>query len=656
MQELLGNRPDGKAVSVPSGVDEALRLAGSGLPIFPLRPSEQTYSNPDLAAALGVPEPPQGAGGFNFATTDPDSIRAMWRDRPSAEIGIRTGAASGFYVLDIDKKKGKDGFAALQAKGLEPPSTYWSNTRNGGRHYYYKIPREGSHRFPSDSSIGPGIDRKGDGGYVRWYGEAFGGESLPIAEPPAWMLASAGQKADRQPLGTMQTVPAHIVEAALDEIHPNDCDYDDWRNITAAYRGAGGKREKWDQWCTGYDTADEDGKPRRNDLAANNTLWRSLERGTELGWPYLARHAPLAQAWAAFGQPLPAPPANVPPMPANDTKRRSVDAGGFFIRVADMVPRPPVFLIDRLLEQDALASLFGDPASGKSLVAIEMAGCVSKGEPFHGHAVRAGAVFYVAGEGKNGLRRRFAAWEELRGVSIADAPLFASTAAVQLLDAESAAIVTAAIDGLAGQHGTPRLIVIDTLARNFGPGDENSTADMNTFVAALDRLRERYPGATVLLVHHSGHGEKSRGRGSSVLRGAVDKEYRVEKKGETVMLSNSKMKDAPPPPAMQFELVEAAGSVALEYSGEPGASSGGLSPNDRTGLEAFQAVAIDGAASDDDWRAEFYDRLGSEMKNDSKKRAYHRSRTRLVNGKYLQSADDGQNYKLAPMPGQMPDR
>src|SRR3546814_15559765 len=63
-------------------------------------------------------------------------------------------------------------------------------TRSGGRHYYFSIPRDGSRRYVSDAGmIASGADRRGDGGYVRWYGSAFGySGSVPMAPPPDWML------------------------------------------------------------------------------------------------------------------------------------------------------------------------------------------------------------------------------------------------------------------------------------------------------------------------------------------------------------------------------------------------------------------------------------------------------------------------------------
>lgn len=200
-----------------------------------------------------------------------------------------------------------------------------------------------------------------------------------------------------------------------------------------------------------------------------------------------------------------------------------------FVAVGNLEFRPPEFLIDGLIEASALGLLFGDPGCGKSFLAVDIALSLATGTPFHGLAVKQGAVFYIAGEGHNGLARRFAAWAHDRDVSIANAPLFVSTRPAQFLDAASANAVAEAVEGLAALHGAPALIIIDTLARNYGPGDENSTSDMSAFVAAVDDLKARFPGCTVLIVHHSGHAEKGRARGAMALKGALDFEYRLER-------------------------------------------------------------------------------------------------------------------------------
>lgn len=106
-------------------------------------------------------------------------------------------------------------------------------------------------------------------------------------------IGPAQSAGERHPLGTLSTVDVAFVESALEEIDPNDCDRDRWRNLTMAYRGAGGRRDAWDRWCARFEA---------NNLADNEKLWRSLENGTKLGWEYLRRHAPLAAARAAFGE------------------------------------------------------------------------------------------------------------------------------------------------------------------------------------------------------------------------------------------------------------------------------------------------------------------------------------------------------------------
>ena len=52
--------------------------------------------------------------------------------------------------------------------------------------------------------------------------------------------------------------------------------------------------------------------------------------------------------------------------------------------------------------------------------------------------------------------------------------------------------------------GRPVLIVIDTSVRNFGPGDENSTVDMNGFIAHVDSYLRAPYRCVALIVHHTG--------------------------------------------------------------------------------------------------------------------------------------------------------
>ncbi len=212
------------------------------------------------------------------------------------------------------------------------------------------------------------------------------------------------------------------------------------------------------------------------------------------------------------------------------------------------LPPSESWLMKRYIPADSLTVMFGSPGCGKSFLGIDIACHVATGRDWRGQPVKAGRVVYISGEGKNGLAKRFRAWfdrhgEQPRNISLLLTP-------IALTDPASVAALVADIRTL---PEAPALVIVDTLNRNFGPGDENSTADMTRAVAGLDAIRTA-TGAAILGVHHSGHVEKGRGRGSSVLFGAVDAEYAAEMLGNTVQIRATKMKDSDPPPQLAWTL------------------------------------------------------------------------------------------------------
>jgi len=437
--------------------------------------------------------------------------------------------------------------------------------------------------------------------------------------------------------GEGQRAPDYKI--ALDGLHSRHPSYFErsaWLAISGAFftatnglAGAENAERDWQTWNEGHGD--------QNDPSANARTWRDFQRnGSDFDFKTLGRMSANANAagWAFFNgkaYSMPAPPRN------------------FFIRVADMVYRPPEYLIATLIETDTMSLLFGDPAAGKSFVAIDLACSVATGADFHGNAVKSGAVFYIAGEGRNGLKRRFSAWEEHRGVSLANANIFTSDgAAAQFLDAASAQMVAASVDALVAVNGMPRLIVVDTLARNFGPGNENSQENMGQFIATLDGLKNRYPGCVILIVHHSGHSEKERSRGSSVLKGALDCEFKIINRDGEITLENTKMKDGPTPKPMLFKLETVGFSAALEYQGEPNGEKRGLSPFQQLALDTFNSFDRD-VVSVEDWRTAFYAR--HDGTDDAKRKTFKNASTVLVERQHLTLADDGREYHKFKLPG-----
>ncbi len=235
------------------------------------------------------------------------------------------------------------------------------------------------------------------------------------------------------------------------------------------------------------------------------------------------------------------------------------------IHISKLELRKPDWLVKGLIETNSLVLFFGDPESGKSFTALDLGACVATGRDFHGRRVKQGAVLCIIGEGRGGIARRKRAWEIANGKRLDDAPLYISSGPTSLCDPEAVDQVLGAIEEI--PKDTPLVLVIfDTLARNFGPGDENSTKDMTATIAAMDRIRICHD-CTVLPIHHSGHGDKSRARGAMALRGALDSEYRFEKdENRIVRMQATKMKDAEHPEPLAFKIT----AVDLGIKGDDG--------------------------------------------------------------------------------------
>jgi len=218
-----------------------------------------------------------------------------------------------------------------------------------------------------------------------------------------------------------------------------------------------------------------------------------------------------------------------------------------FTRASDIKLSAPEWIIRGFMQKRESTQVFGDPASGKSLIILDMAVAVSNGTPWLGNHTKKLTVLYLAGEGSQGIRRRLKAIELNTGANIND--ILISDRPAMLMSEESTLEVAEAIKGIDGDVW----LIADTLHRNFGDGDENAAKDFGKMMSNVDQ--HIIPlGATFSFVHHSGHGDKTRGRGSSAIHASIDSEFKVEKTEDTIVISCTKMKDAPKPKDARFDL------------------------------------------------------------------------------------------------------
>jgi len=589
------------------------------------------------------------------ASCDPATVRQWWTRWPDANIGLSL-APSGLVALDPDTYKPDCGWHVFIADKTVP-ETLRQKSVSGGEHYVFTA--EAGAKFPGQ--LCKNVDIKHEG-YIMVEPSTFGGgryewqtDIAPAACPP-WVPRvncnlqvtggdAANTRAAAMPGATVPVGPDRMAEVRTylkDYIVPPP-GRPEWQPLVAAiHESTGGSAE-------GLAIAHE--WSARDPVQYNPTLLDSQWRSYTLGRPHAANIGTLrrlaGQAGAQLNRIIPLKDqlpewADIKlPSGASLTLVQVVHrtAPAFtFTAVGDLEARPSEFLIDGLIETDCMGLIFGDPGCGKSFIAADIALSVATGEPFHGRPTKQGAVFFIAGEGHSGLARRFHAWAKHRGRGLAGVPMFKSNRAAQFLDAASAQAVADAVDALVSAHGVPRMIVVDTLARNFGPGDENSTSEMGAFVAAMDDLRERHPGCVVLIVHHSGHGDKQRARGAMALKGAIDFEYRAEKSDDTITLTNTKMKDATGPDPMAFRLqgvplADGASSAALVPTVAP-EGRGKLKQNEKVAMKAFKAAADEQDGWDNglhliQWSDAFL-KIHTGTNPDSKRRMFDKARADLV--------------------------
>jgi KaiC/GvpD/RAD55 family RecA-like ATPase len=337
-------------------------------------------------------------------------------------------------------------------------------------------------------------------------------------------------------------------------------------------------------------------------------------------------------------------------------------------------PKPVDYLIDYTLETDSLSLVFGAPGMGKSFLAVDWAASIATGTPWQGRDVLQGAVFYIAGEGHSGLSRRLRAWEIKSGVSLANAPLYVSKTPAQLMDEASTVAMVNTIEAMCSSHGHPALIVIDTMARNMGSGDENSNADIAKLVAMIDQVKAHLKCA-VLIVHHTGHYESLRARGGSALPAAVDSSFRMDGKlvkGKLADLAlvhvKSKESELLPTVPLAFEQVTLEGwtdrkgrvmnsAVLVQDLVDRSNSEATISPAEQTAINSYlKAAEIHGKLDANgsfvglvvaDWKSSFYEMSGASS-NEAKRKAFKRAIEALTSRDEL--TVDGGLYLLKVLP------
>lgn len=253
---------------------------------------------------------------------------------------------------------------------------------------------------------------------------------------------------------------------------------------------------------------------------------------------------------------------------------------------------PPLrWLFEQEIPEGGLSVLYGQPGTAKSFKALDYAARL---------AMRGRPVVYIAAEGRTGYKKRLKAWR-LFHKPPKIGPLYFYFDEVHLMD-------DARIDRFIAEvrFSRPDLIVVDTLARCMGDGDENDTRSMNRFISGCKRLQQELESA-VLVLHHTVKSTDTE-RGSGALRGAADVMLNLREQDGVYKLINSKIKDDVAPEVQRYrlevvEISQGETSCVLVPSNQAKIDPNHLSPNQLTVITHLAGYSFDQGARNSDLKS-----------------------------------------------------
>lgn len=510
--------------------EAALAYARKGWPIFPCRA--------DKSPLVGT--------GFYAATTSPDQIEAWWTEFPDANIGFSPGEV-GLVAVDLDP-----GHDPAFAESL-PETQLVQATPRGGKHLFYTL-AAGEYCKSPQGKISPHVDVRSSGAYVllapsttdhgayRW--ERDGNPGYRPDELLRMANAAREKNRERDIWIIEPDLPENIERAA------------DWLQSVAApaVEGRGGDgmtvgaaamlRSLGVSEARALDLMMEYYNPRCEPPWDDEGMALKVRNGYAFanGQPGELTAAFREAEVRALFKPVEKPPI-VPGV--NERGRfRAVDRDGMGLI------NPPSWLIHDCIPEGGYAILFGPPGGLKTFVALDMALSVATGATFPwaglwGRVTKAGPVLFLAGEGRSNIVKRVEAWEHKHwgGERVENFVMIDPVPRVTETPESFKAFVELALHMSPGGYS---LAVIDTVGRAMAGVNENAqehASKLSLMVAALQKELQ----CAVLALHHTGHGNGDRTKGSIVFEADADTLIRVdrEEKSNLFSLVMTKQKDAP---------------------------------------------------------------------------------------------------------------
>ncbi len=512
----------------------ALAYAKRDWPIFPVRVNKKPYNE------HGVIE----------ATTDVEQIEEWWDEWPAANIAVNCGAA-GLLVLDYDP--GHDLGELHENVGNLPKTPLSASTPRGGFHSYFALD-EGEYIPASASKLADHIDvrsfnsyvllppsRTSDGTY-EWDGD---GTEKPAYRTDKLAELALAAKPDRSEDSNTWIIEPDLevnqeaaikwltekAQIAIDCRGGDHCAY-----ATGAMMKSFGMSEAtamelmWDYWnprCVPPWRPDEMDHFERKII--NGYSYNTSPPGNVTAGYEVARKANLFSKVEKIALP---------------GKGTELTLNGYRIVDRDGMDhiRPPEWLIPNFLPASSYSIIFGKFGTFKTFVALDIGLSIAHGGgglPWDGprrlwpQVKNTGPVLFCAGEGRSSLTARVLAWEQYHagGKRSEDFLLMDPVPSISR-DLEDFINIARQLrpDGYSA-------VFIDTIGRAMQGQNENSQEAASSFTELVQRLQYELGNPAIVGLHHVGHSEEKRARGSSVFGADADMMVRLDREGKDKMIT-----------------------------------------------------------------------------------------------------------------------
>jgi hypothetical protein len=449
----------------------ALGYSKSGLSVVPIQPRDKTPLIPWEQ--------------YQRVCATDSEINSWWLKWPEANVGIVTGALSGVVVIDLDTPEAKEKLKEL-IPGFDFSKVPRSRTGKGWQLFFHHP----AVTIPNRAGIIPGLDVRGDGGYV--------------VAPPSIHPSGKVYKWEVPINGELPRLPVELFKLITSSTPHSENGFRERFNTAEALAGVSeGQRDE-----TLFRLAC---KLRSADVPQDMAITLVLEAARNCQPPFPEKIA-LEKVDRAYRRFEP------------KRKEERVATGSHFslIQARDLlaVEEPETeWLWAGILPAGGLSLLVAKPKVGKTTLAFNLAVAVAAGEDFLGRKTKQSPVIYLAlEEKKSEIRRKLKALPhapEKISFHFGSAPERAVQEVRNLI-----------------QETKAGFLVVDVLQKLCRVKDLNDYAQVtNTLEPLMATAREE--NCHIMLTHHAGKADRQDGDdilGSTALLGGVDTLIQIKKR------------------------------------------------------------------------------------------------------------------------------